>query len=71
MTDSEERSIGRLEAQVAHLTASVAQINHKLDAIQALVDRGAGAKWAIGLIAAVVGSIASFLLAAFSMSRTS
>jgi hypothetical protein len=55
----EQRTIGRLEAQVDRLRADVAALDSKLDAITSLVQQAQGARWAVGVIGAISGAAAS------------
>lgn len=68
MTDH-ERTIGRLEAQVDHLRGQVAEMDKKLDTVLALVEQGKGAKWAIGIVAAIVGALSSYVSAVAGLFR--
>jgi len=67
MTDSEDRAIGRLEAQVLHLTNTVEEVRRDVRVLTALMEQTRGAKWVVGAIGAVVGAVASFILAAFKL----
>lgn len=68
MTD-EQRTIGRLEAQVDRLRGDVAEIDRKLDAIASLVQQAQGARWAVGIIGAISGAAASAGVWMFSFVR--
>ena len=55
----QERVIGRLEAQVADLREDVKKLHHDLSEIKELVQMGKGARWAIGIMAALIGFASS------------
>lgn len=55
----QERTIGRLEAQVSDLRDDVKSLHEDLAEIKALVQMGHGAKWAIGAMAALIGFVSS------------
>jgi hypothetical protein len=55
----QERTIGRLEAQVGDLREDVKNLHTDLAEIKELVQMGRGAKWAIGFMAAIIGFVSS------------
>lgn len=69
MTDTDERAIGRLEAQMAHLARSQDQMQVKLDALTTLMEQGKGARWMMGVVGAIAGGLASFVAAALGLLR--
>ena len=58
-----ERTIGRLEAQVARLQTDVSDMDKKLDQIVALVEQGRGAKAMFAAISAAFGGVGAMLSA--------
>lgn len=70
MTDSEDRAIGRLEAQVLHLAATVEEVRRDVRTLTTLMEQGRGAKWMMGVVGAVAGAVASFVAAALGLLRS-
>lgn len=67
MTDTEDRAIGRLEAQMANLAKTQEEMRGELRALTALLEQGKGARWMMGIVGAIAGGLASFIAAAFGL----
>lgn len=59
MTETDERTLGRLEAHVQDLRHDVRNLSQRVDVLAALVEQGKGAKWAAGITWGLAGALAS------------
>jgi len=66
MTESDGRTLGRLEAHVADLRQDVRNLEKQVAELVALVERGRGAKFMFAAIASAFGGAGSLAAAWFS-----